>query len=125
MDSKEQVLEDNINISISFSDGSIGNIIYSAAGGSSMEKEYIEVFSGDKSAKLIDFKELHLFSGHKLKKTKLSQQDKGQKNEIRYFIDLITGKLKDEEYFEQVRSGSMATFKILESLRSGKPVQTS
>jgi predicted dehydrogenase/threonine dehydrogenase-like Zn-dependent dehydrogenase len=120
--SEEQVLEDNINTTISFKDGSIATIVYTACGGAGMEKEYIEMFAGEKSAKLSDFKELILYSGHKSEKIKLGSQDKGQKNEIKHFIDLIKGNLTDHNYFEQIMSGSLATFKILESLKTGKSV---
>ena len=54
---EEQVLEDNISVVFKFANGSVGTIIYTANGDSAMEKEYIEIFSNDKSAKLLDFKE--------------------------------------------------------------------
>ena len=87
-----------------------------------MEKEYVEVFAGEKSAKLIDFKELILYSGHKSEKVKLGNQDKGQKNEIKHIVDLIKGTLTEHNYFEQIMCGSLSTFKILESLKTGKSI---
>ena len=125
IDNEKQVLEDNISSTFKFSNGSIATIIYTANGGDKMEKEYIEIFSEGKSAKLIDFKELHLFSGSKKSKIKLANQDKGQSSEIKYFFDLIKGYIKDENLFEEIYIGSVATFKILESLRTGNPVTIS
>lgn len=40
---------DNVAITITFSDGSIGNIVYTANGGQKMPKEYCEVFASDRS----------------------------------------------------------------------------
>jgi polar amino acid transport system substrate-binding protein len=87
-----------------------------------MEKEYIEVFADNKSAKLIDFKELRIFEGTKTRRIKLGKQDKGQADEIKYFFDLIRGTIQEDSYFEDIYIGSLATFKILESLRKGQPV---
>jgi len=122
VDSEDHVVEDNISAVFKFKNGSIGTIIYSAQGGSAMEKEYIEVFSHNKSAKLIDFKELKLYDGTKSKRIKLGKQDKGQAEEIKYFFSLINGTNKTEFSFEDIYIGSLATFKILESLRKGIPV---
>ncbi|MBA7519425.1 Inositol 2-dehydrogenase/D-chiro-inositol 3-dehydrogenase [subsurface metagenome] len=120
---EDQVVEDNISAVFRFKNGSIGTIIYTANGDSAMEKEYIEVFSNDKSAKLIDFKELYLYEGSKKKRIKLANQDKGQEEEIKYFFDLIKGDSEKRFSFDEVYYGSLATFKILESLRTGKPIK--
>jgi polar amino acid transport system substrate-binding protein len=125
IDNDKHVLEDNISSTFKFSDGSIATIIYTANGGDKMEKEYIEIFSEGKSAKLIDFKELHLFSGSKKSKIKFANQDKGQSGEIKYFFDLIKGYINDENSFEENYIASLATLKILESLRTGNPVTIS
>jgi predicted dehydrogenase/threonine dehydrogenase-like Zn-dependent dehydrogenase len=122
INSEEQVVEDNISVIIKFNDGSVGTILYSAQGGSGMEKEYIEVFADDKSAKLIDFRELILYEGSKKKNIKLSSQNKGQAGEIKYFFDQIRGIVPTINSFEEIFFGSLTTFKILESLRTGKPV---
>jgi len=120
---EEQVVEDNISAVFRFKNGSVGTIIYAANGDSAMEKEYIEVFSDGKSAKLVDFKELYLYERSKKKRIKLANQDKGQQAEIKFFFDLIKGDLKQNYSFEDIYCGSLATFKILESLRTGKPIQ--
>ena len=122
VDSEDQVVEDNISAVFRFKNGSIGTIIYSAQGSSAMEKEYIEIFSHNKSAKLTDFRELKIYDDRKSKRIKLAKQDKGQANEIKYFFDLIRGNIQEEYSFYEIYIGSLATFKILESLRKGKPV---
>jgi predicted dehydrogenase/threonine dehydrogenase-like Zn-dependent dehydrogenase len=118
----EQVIEDNISAVFKFHNGSVGTVIYAANGDSAMEKEYVEVFSDDKSAKLIDFRELKLYDGTKSKRIKIAKQDKGQAGEIKYFFDLIKGNAQTDYSFDEIFIGSLATFKILESLRTGKPV---
>ncbi len=54
-------MDDNISIIVKFKDGSIGNIIYCSNANSQMPKEKIEVFGGNKSAVLDDFKSLQIF----------------------------------------------------------------
>jgi predicted dehydrogenase/threonine dehydrogenase-like Zn-dependent dehydrogenase len=120
--SVEQVIEDNISVVFKFRDGSVGTILYSAIGGAGMEKEYIEVFAINKSAKLTDFKSLTLYDGYKSRKINLGSQDKGQAGEIKHFFDVIKGDAEKFQSFEEIYFGSLSTFKILESLRTGKPV---
>jgi polar amino acid transport system substrate-binding protein len=122
INSDEQVVEDNISIVFKFKDGSIGTIIYSAMGGSGMEKEYIEAFTDSKSAKLVDFKTLSMFDGYKNRNIKLRSQDKGQSAEIEHFFASIKGTSREYQSFQEIYMGSLATYKILESLRSGKPM---
>ena len=56
---------DNFNISLKFENGSIANIVYTSDGSTAVEKEYIEVFGGGRSAKIIDFQQLGLFENNK------------------------------------------------------------
>jgi len=64
-------------------------LIYHSNGDKEIEKEYCEVHSGGKSARLVDFKEVHLSSNNKLKKYKFDGK-KGHKEEIDRFYDYVT-----------------------------------
>lgn len=84
--------EDNLIVTLSFSDGSIGSLTYTAIGGKAMGKERIEIFTGGSSLVINDFMELQTFncaeSGFKLKNI-----DKGHKA----LIAELAKKLKGEE----------------------------
>jgi len=121
----DQVLEDNTSIVFRFTDGSVGTIIYTANGDAAMQKEYIEIFGEGKSAVINDFKELLLFSNGKRKTIKLSSQDKGQARELKSFFDAVKGKTAPAIEFKELYASSFATFKIIESLRTGQPVEIS
>jgi predicted dehydrogenase len=120
---EEQVLEDNISVVFQFNDGSVCTLIYTANGDSSLKKEYVEIFGEGKSAILNDFKDLILYEQNKKKQIKLPSQDKGQANEIKSFLSQIQGKADDAFNFDEIYTTSLATFKILDSLRQYKPVQ--
>lgn len=117
-DSAERYSNDNLSMTIIFDDGSVGNIAYLASGSKSMEKEYLEVFSAGKSARMIDFKEVELFDSTKKTKKKYSG-DKGHAEEMRYTAEsLKLGKpfiIPVEELFLT----SLTTFKALESIKEG------
>ena len=112
-------LNDTLNILIKFENGSSGVVAYYANGPKSMPKEYIEVFSAGQSAIINDFKELKIFGKGKSKKTKLFNQNKGQREMVNAFID---GLLKDGKApipFEEIVSVTKASFKVLESIKNG------
>lgn len=116
-------LEDTVNVSLKFRNGSIGTISYFANGSRSLFKEYVEVYKSGMTAVLRDFKELELFLGdRKISKKHLFSQDKGQKKMVSRFINAIrTGKpspISLEELYTVTRS----TFKIMESIRTGQVI---
>ena len=86
--SRPLILQDNVQVSLKFKDGSLASIIYTNEGSSKMAKEYIEVFSGGRSAVIDDFKELHLFN-QKKERVKLSRQDKGQEAMMVAFLNSL------------------------------------
>lgn len=76
-------------INIEFEDGSIGSINYFANGNNAYPKEKIDVFCGGSIYSITNFKELSIWekSGHK--RIKLFNQDKGQLNCVKSFINAI------------------------------------
>lgn len=110
---------DNVSIMLSYSDGSIGTIIYSSAGDSSMSKEYCEVFCEGKSAIMNNFKTVQLFRGGKVK-TMQFDGSKGIDNEINNTINAIReGKpmlITPEEIF----STTLATIFAVQSIKTGQ-----
>lgn len=114
--------EDNVNIIIKYENGSTANITYFASGNKQMPKEYIEMFSGGTSMVMNDFRELTVYGKNGKKKEKLSNQDKGFTAEFEAFRDSVKSG-KQAVSFESIFNTTYATFKILESIRSGMPVK--
>ncbi len=109
---------DILNISLSYMNGSIGTISYFSNGDKSLPKERLEVFSNGSTVVLDDFRILSIHDQGKKKVRKLLVQDKGQKAEVKLFIDAILKGTSELIPFDEICSTSLVTFKVLESLRS-------
>ena len=119
--SEPNYLNDTLNVALTFQNGSIGTISYLANGDKSLPKERIEIFAHGATAIVNDFKELTVYSGGKKKKKKLISQNKGQKEELKRFIEaIIEGKgMVGLIPFDDIYNASLVTFKIIESIRTG------
>lgn len=112
---------DNVNITIKYDNGSVGNIIYLANGDGSVPKEYCEVYSGGKTAILENFRSVIFYKNNK-KIKKSYNGTKGHEEEVKHFINLVSGKEKVSLTFESIFQTTRLTFKVLESLKTGKPI---
>ncbi|MBA4317054.1 MAG: oxidoreductase [Flavobacterium sp.] len=112
--------DDNINLSIKFSDGSLGIISYSALGTKSFSRERFEMFSDNIVAIIEDFRTLEIYSATKRKKMKLSNQDMGYTKELDTFIKIQPSESK--YLFRQAVLTTLTTLKAVESLNTGKPM---
>ena len=110
---------DTLNILIQFENGSSGLIAYYANGSKSMEKEYVEVFSAGRSAKLTDFRELKIYGRGKVNKEKLFNQNKGQREMISAFLNGLLTDGKAPIAFEEIVAVTKASFRTLESIKRG------
>jgi polar amino acid transport system substrate-binding protein len=119
---KSAMLNDNLCLALTFHNGSVANITYTADGSKAMAKEYIEVFGGGRSAQIHDFKEIALFTGDSdAKRNKLGVQDKGQKDMISAWLaGLQVGKACVD--YECLMATSLATVMAVESLALGVPM---
>ncbi|HEY9152023.1 MAG TPA: Gfo/Idh/MocA family oxidoreductase, partial [Anaerolineales bacterium] len=112
--------EDNVSMTFTFPDGSIGVVDYLANGDKSFPKERIEVFCGGKIAALDDFRKLEMVENGKRKVVKLAQ-DKGWKNEMIAFAKSIREGGQPPIPYEQLVGVTKATFAAVESIRKGEP----
>jgi polar amino acid transport system substrate-binding protein len=117
-----QNLFDTLSIDLTFQNGSIGNICYFSNGSNTMPKEKIEVFQSGISAIIDDFRNLSLYSQKGKTTKKLLSQDKGQKNEIARFLNAVEEGIEMPIPIEEIFSTSLVTFKIIESIKTRKPV---
>jgi len=109
-------LMDTAVMSLQYEDGSVAAISYFSNGNHKVPKERIEVFSGTKTAIIDDFKQLTIY-GNSVEKHKLSNQDKGHKAFLQAFCDQLKNGESISPGFEQVYESTLATFKVVESIR--------
>jgi predicted dehydrogenase len=79
---------DNVSMTFTFPDGSIGVVDYLANGDKSFPKERVEVFCGERVAVLDDFRSLETVKAGR-KSVKKSSQDKGHLAEMQAFAQAI------------------------------------
>ena len=116
-------LHDTVTITITFRNGSIGTVSYFANGDKGMAKERVEVFGGGVAAVLEDFRTLTVFARGRKREKRLSAQDKGQRAEVRAFIDAVRGGGEAPIPLAEIFSTTEAAFAAVESIRTGVPVR--
>lgn len=107
---------DNMLISFTFRNGSVGQIQYLANGSSAMPKEYIEVFGGGKSAVMNNFKQMTLFDERR-SRSKRFDGGKGHREEMRAVVEAVRSG-QEPISVESLITSSRASFAILASLKS-------
>jgi predicted dehydrogenase len=113
--------EDNVSMTFTFPDGSIGVVDYLANGDKSFPKERLEVFCGGRVAVLDDFRALEMVrDGHRT--TVKKAQDKGWRGEWEAFVKAIREGGQPPIPYEQLVGVTKATFAALESIRLARTV---
>jgi predicted dehydrogenase/threonine dehydrogenase-like Zn-dependent dehydrogenase len=113
--------EDNVSMTFTFPDGSIGVVDYLANGDKFFPKERIEVFCGGKIAVLDDFRSLELVHDGKRKTIKRAQ-DKGWKDEWVAFSKAIREGGQPPIPYDQLIGVMRATFAAVESIREKRMI---
>jgi predicted dehydrogenase/threonine dehydrogenase-like Zn-dependent dehydrogenase len=121
-DNARRYNNDNILLTITFSDGSVGTIHYLANGANAVEKEYLEVFSDAKTARMWNFKKLECAVGQKKSSTSFSG-DKGHAAEMKALLDGFESGAGSPIDIESLAAASRVTFAAMESLRLNSVVQ--
>lgn len=88
-DNPSSLPTDNFNLTLSYSDGSVASLIYTAQGNNDVSKERMEVYFDQKIFKLDDYLTME---AHGMPKAELvlKQQDKGHTAEMQAFRDAAT-----------------------------------
>jgi predicted dehydrogenase len=115
--------DDTLTVSLQYENGSVGSIQYFANGSKSLPKEYVEIYSHGVTAILNDFRELKVYGIGRPYRKKLMSQEKGQKNEVRGFIDSILKGAAPIIPLNEIINTTDVTFKIIESIKTGKVVK--
>lgn len=82
--------DNDIIITLNFSDGSISSITYHSIGGDSLPKERIEVSGENKTIVIDDFQLTTVYSGSNIEKVKTKKQDKGRTEMLDKFFKCLT-----------------------------------
>lgn len=85
---------DNALISLKFSSGAIGSIIYTSMGSKKYPKEQLRVFTNGQVYEMDNFIKMNQYGSIKHTKTKL-RQDKGIKDEYLHIYNVLTSKEKN------------------------------
>ncbi len=113
---------ENIAVTVEYKNGSVGNLLYLTQGGEKVPKEFIEIFGGDKTIQLHNFEHLIVYEGDNHKKIKANGVDKGQREEMKRFIDAVQSDSPMPIAFDSLYNTTLATLACMESLRTGQCV---
>jgi len=111
--------QDNVVITISFRNGSVGVITYVASGDKSLAKERVEIFGGGKSAVIDNFRVLEFYSGGKRRIKK--KPGKGYKQEVDVFFQSVRDGEPSPISLKSLLLTTLTTFRVLDSLQTGLP----
>jgi len=116
-------MNDVLNVSLTYQNGSIGTISYFANGSKYLPKEYVEIYAHGSTAIINDYKELTIFGSGKPYSKKLLVQDKGQKEEVACFIESIKKGKPAPIPFEEIISDAEVCFAVLKSIQTGNAIK--
>lgn len=116
-------VEDNVSMTFSFANGSIGIVNYFANGDRSLPKEHLEVFQAGRVGILDDFRRLvWVANGRKQRYSSRLRQDKGHRGEWQAFADAILNSHEPPIAYDQLFAVTQATFAALQAVRTGEPI---
>ena len=111
---------DSVTAQIEFTDGSCGQLVYSAEGDSSWPKEICTVFGAGLTAELQNFKTLDI---HRQRKhTSLSFEGKGHAEQMAAWTAFLRGESPHPAPFEAARQSMLLTFAAVEAIQQGRSV---
>jgi predicted dehydrogenase/threonine dehydrogenase-like Zn-dependent dehydrogenase len=111
--------QDNVAITVSLSNGSVGLITYLACGDRLLAKERIEIFGGGKTFIIDDFRTASVYVNGRLKKVK--DPGKGHKEEVGLFTASIREGRPAPISLDSILYTTAAAFRTIDSLRTGLP----
>ncbi len=113
--------DDNLAITLTFQDGSVGQILYSAQGSKSFSRERFEVFCEESVGVIEDFRKGAIITGGKIKNIKKFSMDMGYQGELAAFFQGLKHPQHFAAHFQSYVRSTQATLKAAESLRTGEP----
>jgi predicted dehydrogenase/threonine dehydrogenase-like Zn-dependent dehydrogenase len=116
--------EDNVLLTFTFPDGSLGSVAYLANGDKAFPKERVEVFCAGRAAVLDDFRTLELVqAGRSTHIRSHLRQDKGHRAEWEAFAASILAGGPPPIPIEHLFGVTRASFAAIDALRHGETIQ--
>ena len=113
--------EDNVLLTFTFPDGSLGTVSYLANGDKAFPKERLEAFCGGRVAVLDDFRTLELVqNGKRTQLRSRLRQDKGHQAEWEAFAAAILSGGYPPIPYDHLLGVTRASFAAVEALRTGE-----
>jgi polar amino acid transport system substrate-binding protein len=114
-------LQDTVVVNLSFANGSAAAISYFSNGSKQLGKEHLEVFCAGQAVIIDDFRELRVFGAKQTRRR--ARPDKGHQQEVAAFLDSIKTGGPSPIPFQEIYDSTLATFKILDSLRMNHTIR--
>ncbi|HNK16707.1 MAG TPA: Gfo/Idh/MocA family oxidoreductase, partial [Nitrospira sp.] len=111
--------DDQCSVTLTFSDGSIGTIVYTAEGNAALPKERFEAHADGRSLVMDDFMETSFYEGTRHRIFKTAKRDKGFSEEMASFVQAVETGGAPAIPFDQVEAVTRACLLAVRSLQSG------
>jgi predicted dehydrogenase/threonine dehydrogenase-like Zn-dependent dehydrogenase len=115
--------QDNVLLTLTFPDGSLGNITYLANGDKSFPKERVEVFRGGRVAVLDDFRRLEMVQdGRRQVLQSRLGQDKGHRGSWTAFLEAVRKGGTPPIAYNEIIGVTRASFAALQALAENRVI---
>jgi predicted dehydrogenase len=113
--------DDNICLTLTFRDGSVGTILYTAKGSKTFSRERFEVFWEDSVGVIEDFRRGFVVQTGRSRTFRKFSMDMGYRAELEAFFTDSWDEAGIKDFFRSQAQASLATLKAAASLRAGRP----
>lgn len=115
--------DDNLAITLTFRDGSVGTILYTAKGPKAYSRERFEVFCEDSAAVIEDFRLGAVVQGGRRRKINQFSMDMGYQGELGFFTQATGDPAGFQKLFDSYAASTAATLKAAEALKTGETIR--
>jgi predicted dehydrogenase/threonine dehydrogenase-like Zn-dependent dehydrogenase len=114
--------DDNVVITLSFADGSIGTLVYTAMGDPSVSKERYEILGEGKVVVLDNWRTLSITSRGKTSTSRALRADKGHGEELRAFVEACDKRRPSPIDWTSIEATTRATFAAEQAWSEGATI---
>jgi predicted dehydrogenase/threonine dehydrogenase-like Zn-dependent dehydrogenase len=111
-------LQDNVQVTLHFADGSLASVLYTSKGTTKSGKERVEMYAGGRSGVIDDFRSAE-FHGPDGRQRWKGTQDKGHAAELKAFVEALRAGSASPIPLDELLNSSRATLAAARSLASG------
>lgn len=115
------IVQDQAILSLKFSEGSVGTVVYAAGGDTALAKERCEIFGDGKSVVMDDFARSELYARGKRTVFKTGRRDKGFEAQMAAFCRSLLARDADGMDFEGIAAVTRTCLRAVESMTDGAP----